>query len=81
MDKIWGEIQALDRKIQEEEPFKKYKTNKEIAISIVSELCTGLSIVAKRLEPVLPQTSEKILSLLKDGKGAKPSTPIFPRKE
>src|SRR3989344_2833514 len=81
MDKIWEGIQTLDRKIQEEEPFKKYKTDKEIAIYVISELCSSLSVIAKRLEPVMPKTSEKILSLLKDGRGVKPDAPLFPDRK
>lgn len=80
-EKIWEKIQTLDREIQEKEPFKKYKTDKEAAISSVSDLCTGLSAVAKMLGPVMPKTSETILELLKDGKGVKPAAPLFPRKE
>lgn len=81
MDKIWEKIQIADKKIQEKEPYKIYKIDHEIAMSIVSELCTDLSIIAKMLIPVMPETSKTILSYLKDGKGIKPTQPLFLRKD
>lgn len=79
MDKIWFKIENLDKKIQTTEPYKLFKTNEEMARGIVSELCTDLSIVAKMLQPVLPETSQKIIELLKQNK--KPEQPLFLRKE
>ena len=81
MDKIWEDIQRLDKKIQNEEPFKRFKTDFDIATKIVSDLCTDLSLIAKKLQPVMPTTAEKILSYLKDGKAIKPEAPLFLRKE
>jgi methionyl-tRNA synthetase len=79
MDEIWEKIQNLDKKIQEKEPYKLFKTNKDFAIEIVSDLCTDLSIIANMLIPVMPETSKKILELLKENK--KPEKPLFLRKE
>ena len=79
MNKIWKKIQDLDKKIQEKEPYKLFKTNKDFAIEIVSELCSDLLIIAKMLLPVLPETAEKILSYLKENK--KPEKPLFIRKD
>ena len=79
MDKIWLKIQELDKMIQEKEPYKIFKTNPEEAKKIVGILCNELASVANSLNPVMPETSEKILACLSGYK--KPETPLFPRKE
>lgn len=77
IDKIWEEIQKIDKKIQDEEPYKIFKTDHEKAVGIVSDLCTDLSVIAHLLSPIMPKTSKDILELLKDSKA--PRTPLFPR--
>ncbi len=79
MDSIWLEIQKLDKKIQEKEPYKLFKTNFEFAKNIVTDLLTDLYFIAGQLAPAMPETSETILNLLKNSK--KPEKPLFPRKE
>ena len=79
MDKIWFKIQELDRTIQEKEPYKIFKTNPEEAIKIVSNLFQQLAFIVWMLMPVMPDTSEKILSCLNGHK--KPEKPLFPRKD
>ncbi len=79
MDKIWVKIQELDKVIQKKEPYKLYKTNKDQAVSIVVDLCNQLAFIAWSLKPVMPDTSEKILSCLSGHK--KPEAPLFLRKE
>lgn len=77
---IWEKIQNLDKIIQEKEPFKLFKTDFESAESIVRfELISEMYIIAKMLAPVMPETSEKLLDLLKEGK--KPEKPLFLRVE
>ena len=78
MDKIWLKIQELDRIIQEKEPYKIFKTNKEEAVEIVADLFQKLAFIASMLMPVMPDTSEKILSCLSGHK--KPEKPLFLRK-
>lgn len=78
MDEIWEDVQRVDKKIQEKEPFKIIKTDFDFAISIIADLCTDLSLIAKKLIPVMPETSKKILDLLKQNK--KPEQPLFLRK-
>jgi methionyl-tRNA synthetase len=79
MDEIWEKIQNLDKKIQEKEPYKLFKTNKDFAIEIVTDLCTDLSIISNMLIPVMPETAKNILNLLTEFK--KPEKPLFLRKE
>ncbi len=76
MNHVWELIKKTDKKIQDEEPYKKYKTNHEIAVNIVADLCTNLYEIAHLLRYIMPKTSEVIKSSLEDLK--KPEN-LFPR--
>jgi methionyl-tRNA synthetase len=78
-DIIFTKVKALDIRIQEAQPFKLIKTDKEKAIEIIKELVQGVYEIAFNLESILPETSEKIKVLVKENK--KPETPLFIRKE
>ncbi|OGI60270.1 hypothetical protein A2641_00545 [Candidatus Nomurabacteria bacterium RIFCSPHIGHO2_01_FULL_37_25] len=79
MNDIWKKIQEVDQEIQDKQPFKKIKENKEEAIQDIKHFVALLFVIAQSLEPIMPQTSKIILNLLKNSK--KPETPLFPRKE
>ncbi len=79
MDSVWIKIQETDKKIQEKEPYKLFKTNHQMAMDVVSDLCTDLSIIANRLLPMMPETAERILYYLRENK--KPEKPLFLRKD
>ena len=79
VDSIWVKMAALDIYIQTEQPFKKIKINPEEAQIDVEFLCSQLYIIASSLKTVMPDTSEKIIYLLKENK--KPENPLFLRKE
>jgi methionyl-tRNA synthetase len=79
MDKIWHKIGLWDAFIQTSEPFKVIKTDPEKAKSSVKELLCYLYKIAYALAPFLPETSEKIISLLESGKF--PEEPLFLRKD
>lgn len=79
MDKIWDRISVVDKKIQEKEPYKLFKTDFDFAKDIVVDLLTDLYVIAKSLEPVMPETAKTILNLAQNSK--KPKTPLFPRKD
>lgn len=70
-------IQNLDKKINDEEPFKLVKTEPEKAREIIRELVEELHHIAELLNPFLPATSDKIFVAIKENK--KPDT-LFPRK-
>ncbi len=76
---VWHEISLLDSKIQETAPFKLVKSEPEKGKEIIAELVVGLNKVALMLVPILPETSEKILALIKENKS--PSEPLFARKD
>jgi len=79
MNHIWEEIAELDRKIQTEEPFKLIKTDEEKGKEIIKELVIKLSHIASSLAPFMPETSTKILELIKENKS--PKEPLFMRKD
>jgi methionyl-tRNA synthetase len=78
MEDIWHDISALDVYIQREKPFEKIKTSEIQAKKDIAYLCSQLYRISSRLEPLLPETSQKIQESIKQNK--KPETPLFIRK-
>ncbi len=76
LDAVWNEIQELDGYIQREEPFKKIKVDEVGAKKDVEHLLTRLYVIAGKLAPFMPETSERILSAIRENK--KPEN-LFPR--
>lgn len=64
MDYIWGRIQALDQRINAEEPFKLVKTDKEAGKKLIAELVTELYWIGRYLNPFMPATNELIKSTI-----------------
>ena len=79
VEHIWASIKSLDQEIQHKEPFKLVKTNKEEGVEVIKSMVAKLFSIAEMLEPVLPETSEKIKFLIKENKS--PNIPLFPRKD
>lgn len=75
---VWIKIQALDRIIQETEPFKVIKVDEEKGKVLIKENIQKLYEIAELLIPILPETSAKIIELIKENK--KPETPLFLRR-
>lgn len=63
-DVIWRLVQELDGYISSYEPFKLIKTDKEKTENVLWNLLYGLYYVGFMVTPILPQTGEKIISLL-----------------
>ncbi|PIR85016.1 methionine--tRNA ligase [Candidatus Kaiserbacteria bacterium CG10_big_fil_rev_8_21_14_0_10_45_20] len=78
MDSIWGRIQALDERIQTEEPFKVIKTDEVKGKKIIEGLVKELYSIGCLLQPFMPETSDKIKATVRANK--KPET-LFPRLE
>ncbi len=74
-DFVWAEIGRLDLMIQEKEPFKLIKTDKKGGENIIIELLARLYGIAVMLNPIMPETSEKIKKLIKTNKS--PIDPSF----
>jgi methionyl-tRNA synthetase len=78
IDSIWARITGLDFIIQGRKPFLLIKTNPDEAIKDLQQLVTGLYFIAFLLEPIMPETSQKIIKLILERK--MPETPLFLRK-
>lgn len=78
MDYVWGRIQSLDQKINTAAPFKVVKVDLEQGSALIEDLVRELAIINEMLEPVLPDTSGKIIRAITTNK--KPKN-LFPRKE
>lgn len=76
-DITWKKIGDIDKKIQETQPFKLIKEDREKAIEIIKDLVADLHSVAQMLAPLLPGTSRKIEETIKTNK--KPE-PLFLRR-
>ncbi len=79
MELIWREISALDLIIQTELPFKLVKTDIVAGRKIITDLVISLNTISKMLEPFLPETSKKMIEIIKVNK--KPEVPLFLRKD
>jgi methionyl-tRNA synthetase len=79
VDLVWNEIGSMDKFIQENQPFKIIKTDKEKGQKMISDLVVRLYSVARMLNPILPETSLKIKELVKQNKT--PDKPLFARKD
>ena len=78
-DFIWLKISEMDKFIQENRPFKVVKAEKAAGQKMIYDLVVRLYSVARMLNPILPETSEKIKVLVKENKS--PKQPLFLRKE
>ncbi len=79
MDYIWNKIEDLDKMIQTTEPFKVVKVDEVKGKELISAMMLDLYQIARLLNPVLPETNEKLKALIRANK--KPETPLFARKD
>lgn len=77
LDIIWERIQISDKFVQETEPFKTIKTDPEKAKRDVKELLENVWEIGVLLEPLLPETSRKILNVVENSSSEIPA--LFPR--
>ena len=75
---VTQQIQNLDLKISEQQPFKLIKENPESGRFVISELCAELYHIGLWLQPFVPATSNAINAAVIANK--KPEN-LFPRKE
>lgn len=79
VDFTWKEIGELDKFIQETEPFKVIKVNKEKGEKLISDMMLRLYTIARMLNPIMPETNTILKKLIKENK--RPEKPLFPRKD
>lgn len=77
MELIWERIKWLDGWIQEMKPFTVVKENPEQGKELIAASVQQLSLIAHTLRPFLPETADKIISLIRGNN--KPETPLFAR--
>lgn len=75
-DLVWSTITTLDKSIQEKEPFKKIKVDKEGATKDLLEMLITLTYITVLMSPLLPGTVEEITRAFVEKR--KPT--LFPRK-
>ncbi len=78
MDFVWERISGMDKRIQETQPFKLIKTDKEKALGEIAGLTGELWNIADLIAPFMPETSQKIKDAIKTNKMPEP---LFLRKE
>lgn len=79
VDDIWQRIQAADKFIQTEQPFRVVKVDAEKGKAQIAGLLRDVYVIGALLAPVLPETSAKISACVKAGK--MPSAGLFLRKD
>lgn len=77
LEDVMRRVNALDKKIQDEEPFKVVKVDEVKGKAIITELLTTLHHIAIDLAPFLPETSKKILYCITQE--IMPEKPLFGR--
>lgn len=75
---VWGRIALLDRRIAEDAPFKVIKEDAQRGRVMIAELVKELAAIDLMLEPIVPETSRKIIDAIMANK--KPEN-LFPRKD
>jgi methionyl-tRNA synthetase len=75
---VWDLVSDTDKIIQERQPFKKIKIDKDGAEKDIQELLARLHIIGTMLLAILPQTGAKIVSLVENDE--MPTEPLFMRK-
>ncbi|MBU1180208.1 methionine--tRNA ligase [Patescibacteria group bacterium] len=75
---VWEEISKCDIIIDKEKPWELAKTKKEKLSDILGGLLDRIKNIALALQPFLPETSERILSVL-NGKDSFKNNSLFPR--
>jgi methionyl-tRNA synthetase len=79
IDAVFTRAQKLDEYIALEKPFSVVKTDLEKGKKQIQHMVSELYAIAHHLTPFLPNTSAKIMELIKANK--KPETPLFLRKD
>src|SRR3989344_194702 len=70
-DYIWLQIGLLDQEIQETQPFKVVRKNKEVGQKMIADLVVKLNTIRRMLTSILPETAEKIKQLIKENKASR----------
>ena len=78
-DILWGQIQDLNKRIDEEKPWSVAKEDPEKAKEILRSLVQDLVNICPRLEIFIPDTAKKIVEIFTAEEISAPKTPLFPK--
>lgn len=78
LELLWDSIRIVDLRINETEPFKVIKENRERGTELIEANVNALYLIAHYVEPVIPSIAKVIKESILSNK--KPAT-LFPRKE
>ena len=78
-DILWGQIQDLNKRIDEEKPWSVAKENPEKAKEILRSLTQDLVNICPRLEIFIPDTAKKVVEIFTAKEISAPKTPLFPK--
>ena len=78
-DNLWGQIQDLNKRIDEEKPWSVAKEDPEKAKEILRSLVQDLVNICPRLEIFIPDTAKKIVEIFTAEEISAPKTPLFPK--
>ncbi|HUY62716.1 MAG TPA: methionine--tRNA ligase [Candidatus Paceibacterota bacterium] len=76
LDRIWHEIGVIDQVMTNEKPFAVVKEDAERGRRLITQCVEQLAVIAQRLAPFMPGTSEKVIAAVRANK--KPEN-LFPR--
>lgn len=77
-DYVWKLIGELDKELTDTKPFSVVKTDLEAGRAMITDMLGKLYVIARLLQPIVPQTSDAIKRAILINK--KPAN-LFPRKE
>jgi len=75
LDEIWQQIAWANKYIEEKKLWELVKTDPKEGKKVLENLISLISGIGEVISPFLPETSEKIIEILKTGQGQ----PLFPR--
>lgn len=77
---VWGHIQNLNKKIDEQRPWELAKAGKiEELITVLTALVDELLHATNELSPFLPDATEKIFKIFSAASILPPESPLFPK--
>lgn len=82
LEEIWQHVRGLNQYIEQQQPWTVAKTDDKNKLQqILAHQVAVLLEIAKLLEPILPDTADKINHVFKSGKIVQLDGTLFPKKE
>ena len=78
-DKLWADIQGLNKRIDAEKPWMLLKSSPEEASRCLAGIVKDLLVINQRLSIFIPNTAEKIATIFSATEIKHPEPALFPR--